>query len=256
MSYFLETLKKRNALLYRFGWLCLAGTFVCAILALATNVQVLGINAFIKPMKFFVSITIFCWTMSWYTGYLSPTRTITIYNWVVVVAMAIELIIITGQATLGKLSHFNVNSALDGMLFSIMGIAITVLTGWTGYIGYLFFRLHTPQLSASYLWAIRIGILTFVVFAFEGFMMATRLGHTVGAPDGGAGLPILNWSTRYGDLRIGHFFGMHALQLIPLFGYYIARRPIQVFLFTTVYIGVVSFLLLEALGARPLLSGL
>ncbi|WP_080054452.1 hypothetical protein [Spirosoma aerolatum] len=256
MSYFLEILKKRNNLLYSFGWLCLIGTFICAILALTTHVQVLGINAFIKPMKFFVSITLFCWTMAWYTGYLPPTRNVAIYSWVVVVAMTIELIIITAQATLGKLSHFNVSSPVDGMLFSLMGIAITVLTGWTAYIGYLFFRIHNNPLAASYLWAIRLGILLFVVFAFEGFIMATRLSHTVGGPDGGAGWPITNWSTQFGDLRIAHFFGMHALQLIPLFGYYIARRPAQVFLFTVLYIGAVTFLLLEALGGRPVLSGL
>ncbi|GAB4034152.1 hypothetical protein [Spirosoma gilvum] len=256
MSYFLETLKKRNALLYYFGWLCLIGTFVCAILALTTNVQVLGINAFSKPMKFFVSITLFCWTMAWYTGYLGQTRNVTIYSWVVIVAMTIEMIIITGQAALGKLSHFNLNSPLDTALFNVMGIAITVMAIWTGYIGYLFFRIHSNSLATSYLWAIRIGILIFVVFAFEGFIMATQLSHTVGAPDGGSGLPITNWSMRYGDLRIAHFFGMHALQFIPLFGYYIARRPLQVFLFAVLYTGAVTFLLLEALKGQPPVSGL
>lgn len=256
MKSLLSTLKNRNAVLYGFGLTCLISGAVCIGLTLTTTGQVLGINAFIKPAKFFLSVWIFCWTMAWILPLLDRPRVATVYAWMVVAVMTFELGIIVVQAYRGKLSHFNISSVLDAVLFSSMGIAITLLTAWTAYIGVLFFRLKTSMVSPAYLWGIRLGILLFVLFAFEGFLMAGRLSHTVGAADGGAGLPIINWSTRYGDLRIAHFFGMHALQLLPLFGYYLARRPRQVILLATVYLLFVTFLLVQALSGRALLAGL
>lgn len=255
MNTLIATLKSRNAVLYGFGLICLISSGICLVLAGITTTQVMGINAFVKPIKFFVSIWIFCWTMGWYTGLLPQRRNVAVYNWVVVVTMTLELVIITGQAALGKLSHFNFSSAFDGLLFGVMGTAITLFTLWTAYIGYLFFLLKTTSIPPTYLWGIRLGILLFVVFAFEGFAIVANSAHTVGAPDGGPGLPATNWSTDHGDLRVAHFFGMHALQLIPLFGYYMARRPWQVMLLAVGYCICVTLLLTQALAGKPLLAG-
>jgi hypothetical protein len=256
MNAFLSTLKSRSIVLYQFGFGCLVGCVVCIGLALTTTQQVMGVNAFIKPAKFFVSIWVFAWTMGWYVGLLQQQRAARIYAWVVVIGMVIELSIVLWQASQGQLSHFNISSPINGLLFSIMGIIITLITLWNAYIGYLFMVQRPDGLSASYLWAIRLGILVFVLFSFQGFMMAGRLAHTVGAPDGGPGLPVLNWSTRYGDLRIAHFFGMHALQLIPLFGYYIARQPRHVILASAIYVVLLTGLLMQALAGKPLLATL
>lgn len=252
----LLSLKNRNAVLYWFGLVCLAGSVVCLMLSLATAQQVMGINAFIKPTKFLASTWIFCWTMVCFLPLLNRPRTATVYAWMTVFVFTFELVVIIGQAARGKLSHFNISSVSDALLFSLMGIAITVFTLWTAYIGALFFTQKTAYVPAPYLWGIRLGILLFVIFAFEGGLMAGRLSHTVGSADGGPGLPLTNWSTRYGDLRVAHFIGMHALQVLPLFGYFVARKPLQVMLVGVAYLLLAVLLLLQALAGKPLLAGL
>src|ERR1700730_3957254 len=235
MKNFLVELHRRNSLLYYFGFLCLAGGIVCMLMTQLSGTVVLGINAFIKPMKFFLSICIFCWTMGWYLFYLDKQKKVKAYSIMVILMMSFELLVITWQAANGRLSHFNVSVPFYGLLFTFMGIAITILAVWTGYMGYLFFRKKEFTAPMPYIWGIRLGIILFVIFSFEGGVMAFLLSHTVGGVDGGPGLPVVNWSKQHGDLRTAHFIGMHALQIIPLFGYFIAKNNRSVQLFCFVY---------------------
>jgi hypothetical protein len=252
-SFFAE-LKTRNSTLFYFGWLCLISALVCIVLSFTSDTIVLGINAWIKPMKFFLSTVIFSWSMGWYLFYLNDQRKTAIYNWVLIITFLFELIYITWQAAKGELSHFNVSSAFHGMMFSLMGIAITIITAWTGYIAVLFWRKSFPRLSESYLWGIRFGLLLFVVFAFAGGLMAARLSHTVGSVmETTQGLPVLNWSRESGDLRIAHFVGMHALQVLPLLGYFVLRKKRSVIFISILYSVIVSALLWQALKGVPLI---
>jgi hypothetical protein len=249
---FLQQLRDRNPVLYYFGWIYFIGGVISLIMTQTFDIIVLGINAWIKPMKFFFSIWLFCWTMAWYLYYLDKKRAVKAYTWMVVIVMIIEQIIITWQAANGRLSHFNTTTALYSILFSVMGVAITVLTFWTGVIGYYFFKQKQFSVPMPYIWGIRLGIIIFVIFAFEGGVMATRLAHTVGAPDGGPGLPIVNWSTEYGDMRVAHFIGIHALQILPLVGNYITRSNRGIQLFSAGYFILTAVLLIMAFQKMPL----
>lgn len=250
---FLSELSKRNRLLYVFGWICWLGVLACMIASNRDQTQILNINAWIKPLKFFLSIAIFAWTIGWYMFYLDAKRKVRIYSIMVVVVMSIELFIITLQSARGTTSHFNISTIFDQSLFDIMGVAIVVLTFWTLYIDILFFRQKKFFISQPYLWGIRLGILLFVIFSMEGGYMAVNLAHSVGGPDGSPGLPIVNWSRDYGDLRVAHFFGLHSLQVLPLIGYYIATKKTQVFVFASLYFLMVASLFVLALYKHPLL---
>jgi hypothetical protein len=125
---------------------------------------------------------------------------------------------------------------------------------YTGYIGILFCTREFPELPGPYLWAIRLGIFLFVIFAFEGAIMGGNGSHSVGGSGDGDGLPLLNWSRKYGDLRIAHFVGMHALQVLPLLAYYLLRDVKWVIFSGIIYAALAVFCLIQALKSRPFLS--
>lgn len=251
MISFIRELYGRNPLLYIFGWVCLVGAMIGIVLTFTDTTTVLGINAWIKPVKFLLSVWIFSWTMGWYLFYLEKPGKSLYYSFMVVIVMSFELFVIIWQAANGRLSHFNTSSSLYLSLYNAMGIAIVVLTFWTVYIAVLFFIKKKFLAPMPYIWGIRLGLVMFVIFSLEGGIMATQLQHTVGAADGGSGLPFINWSDAYGDLRVAHFFGIHSLQLLPLTGYFITRTNRQVFLIAALYFVMVSILLVQALYEIP-----
>ena len=82
--------------------------------------------------------------------------------------------------------------------------------------------------------------------------------HTVGAPDGGPGIPGVGWSTAHGDVRIPHFFGLHGLQIVPFLGWWISRRRGDqvrlVFAAAASYLAFVAILVWQALRGQSILE--
>ncbi|MBF9237209.1 hypothetical protein I2I05_07350 [Hymenobacter sp. BT683] len=257
----LRVLHRANPALSWAGWLNVGLLLVAVVLLPLDQRTVTGALVWVKPIKFCLSVIAFVWTLGWLLADL-PGPAQRAVRWLstgVAVSMLVEQAVIFIQAARGTTSHFNISSAFDGRLFQLMGIFIMLNTMLTVWAVYLVWR-HRPHGTPGYVWGVRLGLLLFLAGSVLGGMMIHLNQHTVGAPDGGPGLPGLGWSTRAGDLRIAHFIGLHSLQVVPLLGWWLGRHvPRQAVLFTwlgaAAYAGLVGALFAQAMAGVPLWAG-
>jgi hypothetical protein len=204
--------------------LVLAAVLLVAMLVDPT--PVMGIGRWVKPFKFAVSIAVYVATIAWLlpaTGFSARAQA-----WcagLVGATMALEMVAIVVQAARTTTSHYNIASAFDGAIFGFMGtlIAINTVTALVMGIGAARVLARDPS---AYQLGVALGFAVFLAGSAIGGMMIRNNGHTVGAPDGGAGLPLVNWSTTHGDLRVAHFVGLHALQVLPVLGAVVGRSAV------------------------------
>jgi hypothetical protein len=189
--------------------------------------QILGISRWVKPLKFSVSIAIYVVTMGWILAHLmgSSRKAVVAITSAIAVAMAGEIILITMQSLRGVQSHFNAATLFDEAVFGSMGLLIALNTIAVIWATILFF-MKPAEADGAYLTGIRLGLVVFLLASVEGGVMIGRNSHSVGVDDGGPGLPLVNWSTVGGDLRIAHFAGLHALQALPLLGWFLDRNHV------------------------------
>lgn len=230
MVTFLKELLLRNELLFWTGAANLLLAFVFGIWSRFEDIPFSGTHALYKPIKFGLSIAAYCWTLAWFSGYLGSFPGKAWIGPVLLLIISFEMAYISAMAIQGKASHFDVSNPTKAMLYGFMAIGATGLSLMAAYFAFLFFQPLAVDLPASYLWAIRLGLILFVVFAFQGFVMGSRLTHSIGGPDGGPGLPFLGWNLNYGDLRIAHAIGMHAMQVLPLLAWFAFRQRLPLLL--------------------------
>jgi len=229
--------------------------------------MITGVPAWLKPSKFAISTAIYSATLACLFRYLTVwPRFVRAMGWVVSIVLVAEVAIIDAQAARGTTSHFNVSTPLDSALFGIMGTSIVVL--WLASIGVLVALFRQKFRDTDWGWSLRLGMLITVLGSAVGGTMTrmmpeqretirvthkiTRVGaHTIGAPDGGPGLPGLGWSTEHGDMRVAHFFGLHGVQIVPLLSLLWGRR--RVFGVAASYLGLIAILTWQGLRGQPLI---
>jgi hypothetical protein len=260
---FVTELCRRDKLLAIVGGINLALFVILLCIAPLDSRMVLGINPWIKPSKFALSIVIYAWTVAWFLKYLpGPRWALRTVSWGVSAAILSEIACITLQAARGTTSHYNAATTFDLAVSAIMFFMILVNTLLVTLLLSLFL-MQRVELNRVYLWGIRLGMVFLLLASAEGFGMVWHKAHTVGLYDGGPGLPLVNWSTRTGDLRIAHLLGLHAFQILPLAAYGLSRWKNDIpasrrlgyfFAFALAYLSVTALLLLQAVHGHPLLA--
>jgi hypothetical protein len=252
-------------------------TAVMAVLALVTAAGIFvdprvvtGAPVWLKPFKFAISFSVYALTLAWMLSVL-PRRS-RLGEWAAVAIVGVAVIeqgIIVVQAARGTTSHYNETSSFNEALWQAMGTSILVLFVAHLLIGVAALVQRIPDRGNAY--GIRLGLGLSLLGMLAAIPMVTPMqdpgiegiagAHSVGVPDGGPGLPVTGWSTTGGDLRIGHFVGLHALQALPLLAFFLARRGVgertraRLLLVAGGAYGVLVLLLTwQALRAQPLLE--
>ena len=187
-----------------------------------------GVSVWTKPFKFALSLSVYFATLLWCWQFVPETARRTLSaKWLVFIptfwALA-EMVYITYQGALGEHSHFNNSSTFHSIAYSLMGLGAVSLVSVLVWLAWVIAR-HNPVSSPLTL-SIVIGlVLTFVLGGGFGGYLSSQGGHWVNAAATDAnGVWFFKWATDGGDLRVAHFFGMHAMQVIPAFGLLVSAQ--------------------------------
>lgn len=247
-------------------------TVVAAVGIVADPRVLTGAPIWLKPFKFAVSFVVYGTTLAWMLSLLPRRSRVAEWAGTVIVAMSLaEMVVIVGQVLRGTTSHYNETTPLNAALWQVMGASIMVLFAAHFVIGIVVLRQPIADRAAGYAVALGLGLsllgmLAAIPMVLPGHAPAIEGiagAHSVGVPDGGPGLPLVGWSTTGGDLRIGHFVGLHALQALPILAILLSRfggtrlderRRVRLLVVAGGAYGVLTMVLTwQALRGQPLL---
>jgi hypothetical protein len=222
--------------------------------------QVDGRHRLIKPLNFAASMALYLATVVVLLDYLrASTWWKKIISWGISICILIGITCITMQALRGTTSHFNTSTPFDSAVSLLMDIADPLNSVFIFVL--LIFALQSKyDISRSTQWGFVFGISLFLAGSVIGGLMVAHGQSVVGVEPRGPGLPVLNWSTKGGDLRVAHFLGIHALQILPIAGWLVDQmkglsmraKLTRVVAVSAGYFVLMGLAFLQALNGMPL----
>jgi hypothetical protein len=253
----LAELERRQPQLASTARLFLLAAIPCVIAMMVDPRLVNDVSGWIKPTKFFVSLALYFATLAWYFGYLPETAQRSYAGrfviWAAIIAGSLEMTWMVAAATNGVPSHFN-RDAVWATAYSAAGVGAVTLMIAVLVQGVLLARDRVVRLAPAFrLSLVLAAIISFAATVFVAMTLASGNGHWIGGVRSDVGgLPLLGWSRTGGDLRVAHFWALHAHQFVPLAGWLIVRAGIRwprtaVLAFTVAYVGLIAFTFVQAL---------
>ena len=199
-------------------WLACGLTYMVS-LSDARTLREVGI--WVKPMKFMAATAVFAWTTVWLTQLVNTAVThgqaYKRISLLLFVTSLFEVVYITYQASHGAASHYNTSDPWHAFMFGLMAVAAVGLTASQGWLAWELWKKRRESRLTVTSWGVIIGLMfTFVLSTVSGFMLGGN------QPPAGPGLPVVGWHLHQ-DIRPSHFLGVHAQQLIPLWGIFVDR---------------------------------
>lgn len=217
--------------------------FFLAVLFLLFSVvdarELLGISLWYKPMKFALSIGIYVISLAYLVEFVSSVAVKRWIVWGTTIGLGVEMVLITMQAIRGVKSHFNEDDIFGIVVYVIMGIFIVFVSILLIILGIYLYRKPPLAWSRPFSLAVTMAIALTTVGTIVGGYMSRGSGHTVGGVDGEVGLPVLSWSVLYGDWRVAHFLGLHALQFFIIAGWLLQKKKGAIRSLWVLFIGYV-----------------
>ncbi|MER7444456.1 hypothetical protein [Micromonospora avicenniae] len=205
-------------------------TLVSAVGLFVDDRLLMGESIWVKPMKFGFAMGVYGLTLAWLLSRLSRGRR---FGWwlgtVFAVAGLLDVGAVAYAAAHGTVSHFNNNDEpVAETVRTVFNIGVAPLLLITMIIAVLVLIQRTGDRAMSR--ALRAGlglaIASMVVALWlsnsagartvtdaNGDPVSMNGGHGIGDPDGN-GMFLTHWSTTGGDLRVPHFVGLHAIQVL------------------------------------------
>lgn len=218
--------------------------------------QIGGAPAWVGPFRFFFSMATYSGTILAFGVMMGPSRVFHRVGALISGVAVLELTLMVAQTARGERAFFNDAASWNHAVGITMGIAFTAL--WISSIFFTLEMFRRPMGAPGLASAARLSMVIALAGMALGFLMF--LPTLAGPTEGGSGLGLVGWSMTGGDWRPAHFMGLHAIQVLPVFAWFLGRHKGLADHYQVTLVGVVSagyaclmgVLAWQAIRAQPL----